>query len=199
MYFCQALNFSLTTTSGVSFSLDNRKKAASPDALVKPLHPNRRNAKRKEEYLKRKQNHLTVNPIVEEGELLPNVPSCDQCDFKSVFEKGLRQHKRMKHGLSQLSQKFPAFSDYACIPHLDMHPGERSELFLIIFSSFFISIKGMCILLRYGSGLKEPLRLFSFAKTCQSAQTSGCVFTPLYTHHPFCPSVLNGLIVVFLH
>ena len=53
--------------------------------------------------MKRRQNHSTVNPIVEEVKVASNVPSCDQCDFKSVSEKGLRQHKRMKHGKAQLS------------------------------------------------------------------------------------------------
>ena len=43
--------------------------------------------------------HSTVNRIVEEVEVASSVPSCGQCDFKSVSEKGLRQHKRMKHGL----------------------------------------------------------------------------------------------------
>ena len=27
---------------------------------------------------------------------------CDQCDFKSASEKGLRHHVRMKHNMSQL-------------------------------------------------------------------------------------------------
>ena len=113
MDFCQALanqgqafNFSLTITSGFSFSLDTRKKAASPD-VKKKASPStlRRNAKRKEEYLKQKQNHSTVNHVEEVG-VASSVPSCDQCDFKSVSEKGLRQHKRMKHALSN-SQTTP--------------------------------------------------------------------------------------------
>ena len=113
MDFCQALanqgqafNFSLTITSGFSFSLDTRKKAASPD-VKKKASPStlRRNAKRKEEYLKHKLNHSTVNHVEEVG-AASSVPSCDQCDFKSVSEKGLRQHKRMKHALSN-SQTTP--------------------------------------------------------------------------------------------
>ena len=27
---------------------------------------------------------------------------CDQCDYSNISEKGLRQHKRMKHRISQL-------------------------------------------------------------------------------------------------
>ena len=88
MEFCQALanqgqdfNFTLTTTSGFSFSLDTRKKAASPDAK-KRLSPStlRRNAKRKEGYLKHKKNHSTVNRIVDEVgvEVASSEPSCDQ-------------------------------------------------------------------------------------------------------------------------
>ena len=110
MDFCQALanqgqafNFFLTTASGFSFSLDTRKKAANPDAKKRSSpSTQRRNAKRREEYMKRKQNHSTVNPIVEEVNVASNVP-CDQCDFKSVSEKGLWQHKRIKHGPPQLS------------------------------------------------------------------------------------------------
>ena len=95
MDFCQALanqgqafNFSLTITSGFSFSLDTRKKAASPD-VKKKASPStlRRNAKRKEEYLKHKLNHSTVNHVEEVG-AASSVPSCDQCDFKSSLKRG---------------------------------------------------------------------------------------------------------------
>ena len=109
MVFCQALanqgqafNFSLTIGTGFSFSLDTRGKAASPK-IKKKASPStlRRNARRREEYLQQKQNPSAVNTI-EEVEVVSNVLSCDQCDYKAASEKGLRQHKRMKHGLPQL-------------------------------------------------------------------------------------------------
>ena len=40
---------------------------------------------------------------IEEVEVASNVLSCDQCDYKPASEKGLRQHTRMKHRLSQLA------------------------------------------------------------------------------------------------
>ena len=99
----QSFNFSLTLGHGFSFSLDTRRKAASP-VIKKKASPStlRRNAKRREEYLQNTQKRSTVNHT-DELEFTPNTLSCDQCDFKSVSEKGLRQHKRMKHGLSQLA------------------------------------------------------------------------------------------------
>ena len=100
----QSFNFSLTIGPDFSFSLDTRRKAASP-VIKKKASPStlRRNARRREEYLQRKQNPSTVNPI-DEVEVVSNVLSCDQCDYKAASEKGLRQHKRMKkHGLSKLA------------------------------------------------------------------------------------------------
>ena len=63
-------------------------------------HSRRRNARRREEYLQRKQNLSTVNST-EEVLIVSDALSCDQCDFKPASEKGLRQHKRMKHKPSQ--------------------------------------------------------------------------------------------------
>ena len=37
----------------------------------------------------------------EEVENVSNVLSCDRCDYKPASEKGLMQHKRMKHKSSQ--------------------------------------------------------------------------------------------------
>ena len=110
--FCQALagqglafNFSLTISSTFSFSLDTRgkgpalvnkgktKKRSSPSTL-------RRNARRRAAFLQRKQNRSPVKPS--EVETGTNALSCDMCEFKPASEKGLRQHKRMKHGLSKL-------------------------------------------------------------------------------------------------
>ena len=108
--FCQALssqgqafNFSVAIGQDFTFSLDTRSKETSPVTLMrKKASPSalRRNARRKEEFLQRKQNSSTVKPS--EVKTVVNALSCDQCDFKPASEKGLRQHKRMKHGPQQL-------------------------------------------------------------------------------------------------
>ena len=106
--FCQALssqgqafNFSVAIGPDFTFSMDTRSKAASP-GIKKKASPStlRRNARRREEYLQRKQNTSPVNST-EEVEIVSDAVSCDQCDYKPASEKGLRQHKRMKHKLSQ--------------------------------------------------------------------------------------------------
>ena len=110
MDFCQALasqgqafNFSLIIGSDFTFTLDTRRKEGSQNTKKKASPSTlRRNAKRREEYLQQRHKPSTVNHT-DEVEVTSNVLSCDQCDFKSVSEKGLRQHKRMKHGLSQLA------------------------------------------------------------------------------------------------
>ena len=106
--FCQALssqgqafNFSVAIGPDFTFSMDTRGKEASP-GIKKKASPStlRRNARRREEYLQRKQNPSTVNST-EEVETVSDALSCDQCDYKPASEKGLRQHKRMKHKPSQ--------------------------------------------------------------------------------------------------
>ena len=113
--FCQALsskgqafNFSVAIGPDFTFSMDTRSKAASP-GIKKKASPStlRRNARRREEYLQRKQNLSTVNST-EEVEIVSDALSCDQCDYKPASEKGLRQHKRMKHKPSQPALTSPA-------------------------------------------------------------------------------------------
>ena len=108
--FCQALssqgqvfNFSVAFGPDFTFSLDTRSKEASP-VTKKKASPStlRRNARRREDYLKRKQNPSSVKST-EEVEVVCNALNCDQCDYKAASEKGLGQHKRMKHRPSQLA------------------------------------------------------------------------------------------------
>ena len=89
----QSFNFSLTIGPDFSFSLDTRRKAASP-VIKKKASPS--TFRRREEYLQRKQNPSPVNST-EEVETVADALSCDQCDYKPASEKGLKQHKRMKH------------------------------------------------------------------------------------------------------
>ena len=54
----------------------------------------RRNARRREEFLAKKQQEARTssdNPVDAKK------PKCDQCEYVATTEKGLRQHIRMKH------------------------------------------------------------------------------------------------------
>ena len=118
---CQALtsqgkifNFSLSIGPMFSFSFDSRDKTL--DTRVGPTKKKkqspstrRRNAMRKEDYLnKRKQPLSAVKSTAETAP--PSRFSCDQCDYTNASEKGLRQHKRMKHGKPQLEGQLHATS-----------------------------------------------------------------------------------------
>ena len=103
--FCQALssqgqvfNISISTGSGFSFSLDTRSKASPSQSPKKKASPStlRRNAKRKEEFLARKQQS---SPTTDSGgvEAVTEALECDQCEYVGASEKGLKQHMRMKH------------------------------------------------------------------------------------------------------
>ena len=103
--FCQALssqgvafNFSLSVGSNFSFSLNTGGKAALSPGTKKKGSPStlRRNARRRREFLEKKQTTAASNPS-EEPVVDSLAPTCNQCDFKAASEKGLRQHARMKH------------------------------------------------------------------------------------------------------
>ena len=108
--FCQALsnqgqviNFSVAIGPDFTFSLDTRRKERSTVAKKKASPSTvKRNARRKEEYLKRKNKPSSVNNI-EELEVVSDAPKCDQCNYKAASEKGLRQHQRMKHKPSMVA------------------------------------------------------------------------------------------------
>ena len=96
--FCQALasqghafNFSVAIGPSFTFSLDTRSKAVSQVVAKKKPSPStlRRNAKRREEFIAKKQ--LKPSPRIS-SEI-----KCDQCEYVAASEKGLRQHIRMKH------------------------------------------------------------------------------------------------------
>ena len=57
---------------------------------------------------KRRQTPSTVDTTVEKAAL--SLFPCDQCDYTNASEKGLRQHKRMKHGKSQMDAQLPPSS-----------------------------------------------------------------------------------------
>ena len=94
----QAFNFSVTIGQDFTFSMDTRSKEVSPANVVrKKASPStrRRNAMRRQEFLNKKRNPSSKNSC--EVEAVSDAPSCDQCDYKAASEKGLKQHKRMKH------------------------------------------------------------------------------------------------------
>ena len=105
--FCQALanqgqvfNISVAIGPSFSFSLDTRGKVhKDTDAKKKSPSTLRRNAKRREEFLKKKQTNPSGRiPLEEDARAsASDRPQCDQCEYKASSEKGLRQHVRMKH------------------------------------------------------------------------------------------------------
>ena len=134
MDFCQALasqgipfHFSLNMGPDFTFSLDTRGKAEAVPVVKKKVSPStqRRNARRREEFLLKKRQRLsTVDPPVEKA----TVPqfSCDQCDYTNVSEKGLRQHIRMKHRREQLENQLQKSSSPATPESLRCSTGVTS-------------------------------------------------------------------------
>ena len=112
--FCQALSiqgkafqFSLNIGSTFSFTLDTRcketlatKKKASPSTL-------RRNAKRREEFLKRKRQpaqHQEKSETVKEKPRQRATFQCDQCDNHFKSESGLKIHIGKSHKAQQAAE-----------------------------------------------------------------------------------------------
>ena len=106
MEFCQPLasqgrsfHFSLNMGPNFNFSLDTRGKVLKGPVAKKRTSPStlRRNAKRREEFVNKKQQSPSARIPTENSAAALKKPKCDQCDFEAVSEKGLRQHMRMKH------------------------------------------------------------------------------------------------------
>ena len=79
--------------------LDTRSKAFESQVNKKKLSPStvRRNARRRAEYLAKKQQIPPSQISNGEAEQTSTVFPCDQCDYLGASEKGLKQHARMKH------------------------------------------------------------------------------------------------------
>ena len=112
---CQGLafNFSLTISSSFSFSLDTRDKGLALATTGKTkkkssLSTLRRNARRKEAFLQRKQNPAPVSYEVEVDHAadLPqngeDTFKCNICGNAFKSDKGLRIHKGKSHKGSEL-------------------------------------------------------------------------------------------------
>ena len=100
-----AFNFSLKIGSSYSFSLDARDKGlalntASDTMKRKSLSTLRRNARRKEAFLQKKQNPVSPEPGVESDVGLLRGEDSLKCDICGNFFKsnnGLRIHKGKRH------------------------------------------------------------------------------------------------------
>ena len=114
--FCQTLvsqgqvfNFSLSIGSDFTFSLDTRSKASGSQWKKKPSPSTiRRNAKRRAEFMAKKQQ-MPPSRISNDGEAVQTstVFPCDQCDYLSASEKGLKQHVRLKHKKAEATPASP--------------------------------------------------------------------------------------------
>ena len=125
--------------------MDTRSKAASP-VIKKKASPStlRRNARRREEYLQRKKNPSKVKST-EEVETVSDALSCDQCDYKPASEKGLKQHKRMKHKPPQPKESFRQSEEgSASLSASPLHYGKVSmggvTFRILNFASHFIRV-----------------------------------------------------------
>ena len=105
--FCQALagqgkvfKFSITIDSTFTFSLDTREgKETFPTRIKKRSSPStiRRNAKRREEYLKRSPSEAATATGLETIQKQCNAFQCDHCDSTFKTENGLKIHKGRSH------------------------------------------------------------------------------------------------------
>ena len=134
MDFCQALasqglpfHFSLNMGPDFTFSLDTRGKAGAVPVKKKKVSPStqRRNARRREEFLLKKRQRLSTVDAPVEKATVPQF-SCDQCDYTNVSEKGLRQHIRMKHRREQLENQLQKSSSPATPESLRCSTGVTS-------------------------------------------------------------------------
>ena len=113
----QVFNISISTRSGFS-SLDVRSKASPSNTPEKKASPStlRRNAKRREEFLAKKQQSSPDSGGVE---AVAEALKCDQCEYVGASEKGLKQHMRMKHkniAPLQSTPEIPRSRDTSCLP-----------------------------------------------------------------------------------
>ena len=97
----KAFRFSLTIGSTFTFSLDSREGKETPLPSRKKKSPStlRRNAKRKEDFLKKKSTSASASGLESNQELMLQRQEfqCDECDFKSKSENGLKIHKGKSH------------------------------------------------------------------------------------------------------
>ena len=113
--FCQTLSskghaftFNLTLGSSFSFSLDTKMKITSLETKKKKKSPStmRRNLKRKEDYLKRKEAEEKENSTdTEPYSQVKKTFKCSQCDNDFKSENGLKIHIGKAHKSSDPPRK----------------------------------------------------------------------------------------------
>ena len=98
----KAFKFSLTIGSYFTFSLDSREgKEILPARKRKSPSTLRRNTKRREDFLKKKSTSESASATGLESIQKPTMQrqgfQCDDCDFQSKSENGLKIHKGKSH------------------------------------------------------------------------------------------------------
>ena len=98
----KVFKFSLTIGSTFTFSLDSREdKEILPKRKRKSPSTLRRNAKRREDFLKKKSTSESASATGLESNQKPTMQrqgfQCDDCDFQSKSENGLKIHKGKSH------------------------------------------------------------------------------------------------------
>ena len=98
----KVFKFSLTIGSTFSFSLDSREgKETLPARKKKSPSTLKRNAKRREDFLKKKSTSESASATGLESNQKPMMQrqsfQCDACDFQSKSENGLKIHKGKSH------------------------------------------------------------------------------------------------------
>ena len=98
----KVFKFSLTIGSSFTFSLDSREdKEVPPTRKRKSPSTLRRNAKRREDFLKKKSTSESASATGLESNQKPTMQrqgfQCDECDFQSKSENGLKIHKGKSH------------------------------------------------------------------------------------------------------
>ena len=124
--FCQALvssnqKFTFTLSIGKeTFKFDNKELAASSCVKKKKKSPSqiwRKDRRREARKVKITEEVVEVPPLANSPEAAEKTAvtaapqqksttlslQCEQCDYKSTSEKGLKQHARMKHRISELA------------------------------------------------------------------------------------------------
>ena len=120
----QVFNISISTRSGFS-SLDVRSKASPSNTPEKKASPStlRRNAKRREEFLARKQQS---SPTTDSGgvEAVTEALECDQCEYVGASEKGLKKAKEHRpSSIHSWGSKEQGCLLLACSPMWSYWPG----------------------------------------------------------------------------
>ena len=125
----KAFRFSLTIGSTFTFSLDSREGKETPLPSRKKKSPStlRRNAKRREDFLKKKSTSESASATSLESNQKPTMQrqgfQCDACDFQSKSENGLKIHKGKSHKEVRSPEKLRKVFIQPCVSHQEREQG----------------------------------------------------------------------------